>query len=352
MKAFCRDAYRDADIHAFGSFPSGLYLPTGDMDLVMLSERFVDRGIAVYSTKKALFRFRDLLKAKHIPWQGDVELILHARVPLAKFIDRKTGLKVDVSFENSTGLNAIKTFLGWKEQYPGMPALVTLVKHFLLMRGLNEPVNGGIGGFSVICLVVSMLQMSPEVQSGALDTTHHLGELLMRFFDLYGNKFDYENVAIRLSPPGYVPKVSRAAFCPLRPVSTLNFQQDRVHNLTYRNYNRLSIIDPNSADNDISGGSSNTPLILSAFSAAHRELADRMKQLAEDPQKNSGSILEVIIGGNYTSFEEQRNYLESLAERTDIIPSYEQVPIQHLQSGQSGSHSRYRDKTRGRRRRS
>lgn len=226
MKAFCRDAYRDADIHAFGSFPSGLYLPTGDMDLVMLSERFVNRGVAMYSTKKALFKFRDLLKAKQIPWQGDVELILHARVPLAKYIDRKTGLKVDVSFENSTGLNAIKTFLGWKEQYPGMPALVTLVKHFLLMRGLNEPVNGGIGGFSVICLVVSMLQMSPEVQSGALDTAHHLGELLMRFFDLYGNKFDYENLAIRLTPPGYIPKVSQTAFCLLCLVFALNF--DRI----------------------------------------------------------------------------------------------------------------------------
>ena len=144
-----------------------------------------------------------------IAWEDEIELILHAKVPLVKFIEHKTGLKVDVSFENDTGVIAIDTFKAWREQYPGMPALVTLVKHFLLMRGLNEPVNGGIGGFSVICLVVSMLQMMPEVQSGNLDTRHHLGQLLLHFFDLYGNKFNYQTIAISLNPPRWIPKVSR-----------------------------------------------------------------------------------------------------------------------------------------------
>lgn len=147
---------------------------------------------------------------------NEFELILHAKVPLVKYIDRRTGLKMDVSFENLTGLTAIDTFLVWKKQYPAMPILVTLVKHLLMMRGLNEPVNGGIGGFSVICLVVSMLQMMPEVQSRSMNTEHHLGDLFLEFLDFYGNRFNYETTAISLNPPKYIPKV-----CTLNPKSKL-----------------------------------------------------------------------------------------------------------------------------------
>jgi non-canonical poly(A) RNA polymerase PAPD5/7 len=208
LKKFCRNVFRDAEVYPFGSFPSGLYLPTADMDMALMSDSYANGGVAKYCTKTFLHRFRGQLMNHGIAWDGEIELILGAKVPLVKFIEHKTGLKVDVSFENNTGVVALKTFKAWRDQYPGMPALVTLIKHFLLMRGLNEPVNGGIGGFSVICLVVSMLQMMPEVQSGNLDTRHHLGQLLLHFFDLYGNKFNYQTVAISLNPPGYIPKVS------------------------------------------------------------------------------------------------------------------------------------------------
>lgn len=214
LKDFCRQVFRDAEVYPFGSFPSGLYLPTADMDMVFMSDRYAAGGAAKYATKTSLHRFKAQLINHRMAWENEIELILHAKVPLVKFIEHRTGLKVDVSFENNTGLTAIDTFKAWKEQYPGMPALVTLIKHFLLMRGLNEPVNGGIGGFSVICLVVSMLQMMPEVQSGNLDTRHHLGQLFLHFLDLYGNKFNYQTIAISLNPPRWIPKVSHPRACP------------------------------------------------------------------------------------------------------------------------------------------
>lgn len=202
-----RQRYHDARIEAFGSFMSGLYLPTGDMDLVFCSETFLKKSIPVYNTKKHLWQLRRFLESKRVASENHFEVIAKAKVPLVKYIDKLTGLKVDMSFENITGVNAIETFKAWKDQYPAMPILVTIIKHFLLMRGLNEPVNGGIGGFSVICLVTSMLQLMPQVQSGDLIPEHHLGMLLMEFFDLYGNRFNYKTVAISLNPPKYIPKV-------------------------------------------------------------------------------------------------------------------------------------------------
>ncbi|KAH8899849.1 hypothetical protein GQ53DRAFT_634353 [Thozetella sp. PMI_491] len=299
LQAFCRRMYgKKLSVLSFGSFPSGLYLPTGDMDLVLVSDQYTRGGAAIYSEKRALWRLSGALRQNSMAHLNEIEVITKAKVPLVKYIEKRTGLKMDISFENLTGVQAIKTFKAWKEQYPAMPILVTLIKHFLAMRGLNEPVNGGIGGFSVICLVVSMLQLMPQVQSGAMDPAHHYGELLMEFFDLYGNKFNYRDIAISLHPPKYIPKNQVTAF-------------------PYKDTTRLSIIDPNNPENDIAGGSSNAARVMQAFSDAHRLLHERMEALAAmSPSSRKGaSILQVILAGNYSSFRLQREHLQKLFDR-------------------------------------
>lgn len=203
-------SWRGRKLHAFGSFMSGLYLPTGDMDLVLCSDALLAGGATLPVGLNQLKQFRNYLRSSRVAVHNNFEMISKARVPLVKYVDVATGLKVDISFENPSGVIAIKTFKAWREQYPAMPVLVTIIKQFLLMRGLNEPVNGGIGGFSVICMVVSMLQMMPQIQSGDMVPERNLGSLLMHFFDLYGNRFNYKITALRLNPPGYVNKAGFA----------------------------------------------------------------------------------------------------------------------------------------------
>lgn len=200
---------RDDEIRPFGSFPAGLFLPTADMDLVCVSSEFLGRGKKIFGVGfRGLSIFKNFLVQNGLPLNGEVEVISGAKVPLVKYVDKLTGLKVDISFENDTGLIANHTFQTWKKEFPAMPILVTLIKHLLAMRGLNEPVNGGIGGFSVTCLVVSLLQHMPQVQSRSMIPEHHLGEVLMEFLDLYGNQFNTTTTAISLNPPGYLRKVS------------------------------------------------------------------------------------------------------------------------------------------------
>lgn len=179
------------------------------MDLVFCSDAYLNsKASKKYDTKGFIYKLKAFLQKNDFIFGDNIELITKARVPLCKYLDNATGLRVDVSFENLSGLTAVDTFLRWKDMYPAMPIIVTIVKHFLAMRGLNEPVNGGIGGFSVTCMVMSMLQMMPEVQARAMAPGCNLGEMLLEFFDLYGNRFDYKTTAIRVSPPSYVPKVS------------------------------------------------------------------------------------------------------------------------------------------------
>ncbi|KAH7309661.1 hypothetical protein B0I35DRAFT_397716 [Stachybotrys elegans] len=298
-KAMKRDGrnFASAQVYPFGSFMSGLYLPTADMDLVVCSQSFLRRGPPTYlGARSWLYKFQKFLVMQGVAEQNSIEVIAHARIPLVKFVDKLTGLKVDVSFENLGGVTAIETFMRWKERYPAMPTLVTVIKHFLLMRGLNEPVNGGIGGFSVICLVVSMLQMMPQVQSRNLIPEHHLGEMLLEFFELYGRRFNYQRNAISLTQPyGYIRK-------------------NDVTSFTYKNQDRLSIIDPNNSANDIAGGSSNTPAILARFHDAYDMLVTRMRDMSQDPHQ--GGILDVIFQGDYSSFRMQRDYLRHVHEKT------------------------------------
>lgn len=178
------------------------------MDVVVISNSFQTSGHKVVcQTKKQLFRFGDFIKSSGMAQQGSVEVIVGAKVPLVKFVDRSTAIKVDVSFENDTGVIANDTFALWKKQFPAMPLLVTIIKQFLMMRGMNEVQHGGLGGFSVTCLVTSLLQNMPRVQSGELIPEHNLGEILIEFLDFYGNQLDTTRTGITMDPPGYFDKV-------------------------------------------------------------------------------------------------------------------------------------------------
>lgn len=196
------------NVHCFGSFAAGLYLPNADMDLVIISDSFrdYDQKWACQSNTK-MHKFGGYL-GRTIAEKDSVEVITGAKVPIIKFVDKITAIKVDISFENNTGIIANGTFASWQRQFPAMPILVTVIKQFLMMRGLNDVATGGLGGFSVTCLVTSMLQNMPRVQMGEVVPEHHLGEMLIEFLDLYGNQLDIARTGISMNPPGYFDKVS------------------------------------------------------------------------------------------------------------------------------------------------
>ena len=202
----------ECDVHCFGSFAAGLYLPNADMDVVVISRDFRETGEKIAcQSKSTMYKFSHYLE-NTVAEQGSIEVIAKAKVPIIKFVDRITAIRVDVSFENETGIIANETFLSWKQQFPAMPVLVTIIKQFLMIRGLNDVSGGGLGGFSVTCLVTSLLQNMPRVQLGEIIPEHHLGEMLIEFLDFYGNQLDIGRVGITMDPPGYFDKVGCVAY--------------------------------------------------------------------------------------------------------------------------------------------
>ncbi|KAL4881407.1 hypothetical protein BJY04DRAFT_207517 [Aspergillus karnatakaensis] len=298
LQAAFRSRYHNVQIRAFGSFASGLYLPNADMDLVLLSNSFMRSGIKTFGERKGqIYAFAAFIKNKDLAVPGSVETIAHARVPILKFVDKVTGLKVDLSFDNDSGIVANKTFRQWKSEYPAMPVIVSIIKQFLLVRGLNEVPSGGLGGFSITCLVTSLLQHMPYGNQSP-----NLGGVLMDLLRFYGDHFDYEIVGIRLNPPGYFNK--------------------RVYKVYKENNKaRLSIEDPNNPDNDVSGGTHQIGVVCKAFSNAFQILKARMDSAATS-DKNDESLLGSIIAANFDEYTEVRWQLRELYDTDPRFAQY------------------------------
>lgn len=164
--------------------------------------RYEKNGLPPKPSRGLLDRFVKLIKNQGLAEKDSVKLIPWAKVPIIKFVEVRSGLNVDLSFNNDTGLTAVETFHAWKVTHPIMPILVSIVKQFLMIRGLNDVATGGLGGFSIICLVTSFLQHLPTPSP-----TENIGRLLVEFFNLYGYMLDRDHVTIRMDPPGYIEKV-------------------------------------------------------------------------------------------------------------------------------------------------
>lgn len=179
-----------------------------------------------------------------------------------------------------------------------------------MIRGLNDNASGGIGGFATICMVTSLVQNMPSHKD-------HLGELLVEFFNLYGNLLNVQDVGIRMEPPGYISKVCNT-------VTTCNWKetfadgrQQRGHRLMCNERaDRLVIIDPNKADNNITGGSSEYLRISDLFSKTYKAISSRLEDFAgRDKRDTQFSFLADIIGGDFSAYTAQRAALSSIYKR-------------------------------------
>jgi non-canonical poly(A) RNA polymerase PAPD5/7 len=95
-----------------------------------------------------------------------------------------------------------------------MEFLVAVIKQFLLMMDWNEVSTGGLGGLSVVCLVVSYLELFPQEDSNK----PNYGVSLLGFLRYYGRDFDLNKMRISMAPIGHVKKVTTL----MKPCFSLN----------------------------------------------------------------------------------------------------------------------------------
>ncbi|KAG6335160.1 hypothetical protein ID866_3922 [Astraeus odoratus] len=243
-----KSAFPDARISPFGSYETKLYLPSGDIDLVVDS-----RSMARSNKVHVLYALANTLKRAGIT--SKVTVISKAKVPIVKFVTNFGRLNVDISVNQGNGVTAGKVINSFLQNMRGcgfaLRSLVLVVKAFLNQRGMNEVFTGGLGSYSIVCLAISFLQMHPKIRRAEISAEKNLGVLILEFFELYGCYFNYEEVGISIRDGGsYFSKRQRGWYDSTKSGS-------------------LSIEDPIDPTNDISKGSYAIAKVRQTFAGAH-----------------------------------------------------------------------------------
>uniref|UniRef100_A0A674MME1 Terminal nucleotidyltransferase 4A n=1 Tax=Takifugu rubripes TaxID=31033 RepID=A0A674MME1_TAKRU len=268
IETIIKELWPTADVQIFGSFSTGLYLPTSDIDLVVFGKW----------ERPPLQELEQALRKHNVAEPFSIKVLDKATVPIIKLTDQETEVKVDISFNVETGVKAASFIKDYVKMYPVLPYLIFVLKQFLLQRDLNEVFTGGISSYSLILMVISFLQLHPRID--ARNPNENLGVLLIEFFELYGRHFNYLKTGIRIKNGGsYMAKEEIM----------------KEMNNGYRP-SMLCIEDPLLPGNDVGRGSYGAMHVKQVFDYAYTVLSHAVSPLARSyPNKDSESTLGRII---------------------------------------------------------
>ncbi|XP_076611163.1 terminal nucleotidyltransferase 4A isoform X2 [Chaetodon auriga] len=268
IEMIIKELWPTADVQIFGSFSTGLYLPTSDIDLVVFGKW----------ERPPLQELEQALRKHNVAEPFSIKVLDKATVPIIKLTDQETEVKVDISFNVETGVKAASFIKDYVKMYPVLPYLIFVLKQFLLQRDLNEVFTGGISSYSLILMVISFLQLHPRID--ARNPNENLGVLLIEFFELYGRHFNYLKTGIRIKNGGaYIAKeeIMKAMTNGYRP-------------------SMLCIEDPLLPGNDVGRGSYGAMHVKQVLDYAYTVLSHAVSPLARSyPNKDSESTLGRII---------------------------------------------------------
>jgi non-canonical poly(A) RNA polymerase PAPD5/7 len=250
-----------ARVTRFGSFATGLWLPSSDVDVVVMdvlpasddapevltsSSSSTDASGAssnsspsASSTRKAP-QLSDVQALEAIAnglrgqsdWVARIDVVRSAKVPVAK-LELRGGRRVDISIENShtrRGVEASELVSAYSASLPELQPIVFVLKQFLREKALNDAFTGGLSSYAVTLMSVFLLQQmhpveetpspsatnagaaskkskskQPSVVTPAMTSAQHrrLGEALLEFVEYYGLHFCYANTGISLRPEAF-----------------------------------------------------------------------------------------------------------------------------------------------------
>ena len=273
----------DVTVEVFGSFRTGLFLPTSDIDIVVLKSK----------TPLPLNLLRQVIIRECISDHKNVIVLDRATVPLIKITESTTDLKIDISFDTgkNNGVNSADLIKEFESVFPSLRPLVMVLKQFVLQWDYNEVYQGGISSYSLILMTMNFLQLHPRVDEIlANKMKENLGVLLIEFFELYCRKFNYDRVAIRTKDGGlYLAKDEIRK----KIKNCCQFSIGQTGRIV-KNSN-LCIEDPLDDQNDIGKGSYDVIKVEEAFRNAYLTLCHAVLPQNSYLLKNDQSILGRII---------------------------------------------------------
>ncbi|KJH51675.1 nucleotidyltransferase domain protein [Dictyocaulus viviparus] len=253
-------------VSVFGSLRTRLFLPTSDIDVLVECDEWKDSDImshcmqetANYLEEKNLAKSVAVFSDAYVPIVKMVEKDTLVNVDIS--FNTAQGVKAADYIEKRDTVP--KYSVQVKEEFPVVEPLILVLKQFLILRRLNTTYTGGLSSYGLIlmlinflhtqnkyvnesnqfmiaCVIIGTLIETPAASGDRLPTAlscfveectllrtfcnfmHYgmpvrrkhpysaevnLGELLMRFFEVYAQEVNYERVGISVMDMRYTLK--------------------------------------------------------------------------------------------------------------------------------------------------
>jgi len=204
-----------AQVKLYGSYMSGLCLPSSDLDFVVCLPAVHKKDLAlapgVLEGRNAINTSHQKLLARELKGESwinprSIKVIERTVVPVIKVSTKDTRAKMiqlDISFDGPEhhGLESNQMVAQILEELPLLRPLMLVLKQFLLHRGLLTAYTGGLSSYCLFLMVARYLQEQP-LSSG------DCGSLLMGFLDIYGNFFDPRAIGISVRGRQYFARAN------------------------------------------------------------------------------------------------------------------------------------------------
>ncbi|KAK3804632.1 MAG: hypothetical protein J3Q66DRAFT_362148 [Benniella sp.] len=296
-----KDLWSNADVVVFGSFDTMLYLPTSDLDIVLLrdggfNKLDLNRLASIYGALGLRMKLLSSPKPKYL---GQIQ-------------ESITGIPVDISFNLTNGIDSGQVISTYINEIPALRPLTMLVKYFLMIKNHNEVYKGGIGSYTTVIMILSFLQMHPQIQVGNIDPMDNLGVLLIEFFELYGLCFNYTRVGLTVRDNG-------------------SYFEKKDMPTNHRSELLLSCIDPNDPTNDTAKGSYSLQKIREVFAGAYGALTqavqNRDRELFMDDKRVSSSHVQFDDRNRVAADSKQKSSGLHRSTQVSLIKEVYQVPM-------------------------
>jgi len=311
-----------AQVKAFGSYVTGLSLPSSDLDLVICLPKvhhvagpsapgFIEGRNAIKETWQNILA-RCLRREDWVD-VSSMKVIGNTAVPVIKLNTKSNAefhVSLDISFggHGHQGLEACELSISLIREYPSLRPIVLVLKQFLTRRGLCEVFTGGLSSYAILLLTVRFLQE----QSHSMPTD--IGASLLGILDFYGNHLQPSVTGISVANMCYFSRkdnnevinavpYSRAAINrrhSLRLDATAAPLPPTMQNDSYRPYkfDPLFIEDPLDKGNNVGRNCFRVQQVQRVFCDAHKSLIDSMAGLEMHGFRDceSFSLLNLLVG--------------------------------------------------------
>lgn len=231
-----QDIWPRARTRVYGSFATGLSLPSSDVDVVVWLppvrnlEPIDEAGILEgrNGIKETVLQQATRLLSNQTWVRADsVKAIENTAVPIISMVAVPRGaaadeadaaadasgsqridpqeVRLDVSFEapKHKGFVTVELVRELTSRFPQLVPLTLVLKQFLQVRSLHHAYTGGLSSYCLLLLLTAFIQELVEAEDTA--TLASPGRLLLDFLHYYGSVFDARRTAVSLRTGNHYP---------------------------------------------------------------------------------------------------------------------------------------------------